>query len=204
MQSYFYLNADRTKGIFSQLSSSLVTKITKESSAGLEASGSGGVLSFLNIGGKLSGTSKGSSESMITPEQMIRKICSKAGTSKFVNQLVDEDGWALVEQGSLVIFKGNLAFNSFGLSKEQLWSASYDETGERSTKHDLRLAGTVGSRTVLIPFSSNWVLGPTCFTILCHAMFNSIEGLAVVASDTKADRIIMQPLAFGPGGFIRE
>jgi hypothetical protein len=199
MQSYFYLNADRTKGVFSQLSSSLVTKTTKETAAGLEASGSSGILSFLKLGGKASGSTKSSSESVITPEQMIHEICSRQGT-----RLVDEEDWASIEQGSLAIFKGDLTFDSFGLSREELWSASYDKIGERSTKHDLRLTGKVGSRAVLIPFSSNWILGPTSFSILCHSTSASIEGVAVVASATNADHIIMQPLAFGPGGFVRD
>jgi hypothetical protein len=104
--------------------------------------------------------------------------------------------------GTLVVFKGVLNFDSFGLSKEQLWSASYDKPGERSVNHDLRLTGSIGKRLVLIPFSSNWVLGPTNFTILCHAMFESIEGVAVIASSLKADRVTMQPLAFDIHGFI--
>jgi hypothetical protein len=42
--------------------------------------------------------------------------------------------------------------------------------GQRKVRHDLRLKGQLAERYVEIPFSSNWVTGPSQFTMLCHAI----------------------------------
>ena len=61
----------------------------------------------------------------------------------------------------------------------------------------------LAARSVEIPFSSNWVTGPSQFTMLCHAMFEHLEGLAVVMNQPTSSPVMLQPLAVG-NGFVEE
>ncbi len=202
MQSYLYLHAERIKGIYTQLSHGMPVKKSVEKSNSVEGSASGSFLTFLSSSLRGAKGNKIITETIDLPENMVSRLI-ETHDDQFTKRLVDTEDWTTVKQGSLIAFRGNLDFDSYGLSKEELWKASYDKIGERKVSHDLRLHGQIGDRLVEIPFSSNYIAGASQFTVLCHAMFDQLEGLAVVMSSPNKEPVILQPLAFG-NGFIVE
>lgn len=202
MQSYLYLHAERIKGIYTQFANGISIKKSVENSNSVEASASGNFLTFLSSSLKGAKGKKTTSETVDLPENMVSKLI-EAHDSQFTRRLVNAEDWTDIKQGSLIAFRGQLDFDSYGLSKEELWEASHDKIGERKVAHDLRLHGQIGGRSVEIPFSSNYINGPSQFTVLCHAMFDELEGLAIVMSSPNKEPVILQALAFG-NGFIIE
>lgn len=199
MQSYLYRNDERIKSIYAQIIQGIVAKKTVEKSETLEGSISGGILSLLTSSLKGAKGGKTTTETLTAPENMVTalvKIIPETGPTK---RLVEPVHWAAIAQGDLVVFRGELEFDSYGLTKDALWKASYEDIGQRKTRHDLRLKGLLAGRMAEIPFSSNWVTGPSQFTVLCHAMFEFLEGLAIVVNCPNANPVLMQPLAFGNG-----
>ncbi|MES2555776.1 MAG: hypothetical protein V4604_06485 [Bacteroidota bacterium] len=199
MQSYLYLHPDRIKGIYTQFTHGLTTKQTEEKSHSSEGGISAKFFSFFDTQVKGTQSKKLAIETIEIAENMVSHLVDKQLSGDFTKQLIDQSDWNGVVQGTLIAFKGNLDFDSYGLTKEQLWQASHEEIGERTIRHDLRLHGTIGDISVEIPFSSNYIAGASQFTVLCHAMFASLEGLGVVMSDPTKQPIIIQPLAFGNG-----
>ncbi|MDD2729871.1 hypothetical protein [Malikia sp.] len=197
MQSYLYLNENRIKSVFSQLTDGLVTKTNVESSKSVEAGIGASLLGMLTPSLKATKAGKQSTEKVMAPENMVAhliKIIPKTGKAKL---LTTQEDWRSVYKGDLVVFHGELEFDSFGHTKQELWDASCEELGQRKLRHDLRLKGQIGGKYVEIPFSSNWVTGPSQFTMLCHAEFDSLEGLAIVMTDPESKPVMLQPLAFG-------
>lgn len=199
MQSYLYRNDERIKSVFSQFMKELPIKKSSEKYKGAEGSVSGGFLKFFKASTKGSLGKKTITESVETPENMISTLINIDPAKKFISQISVNSDWNTVNQGDLIIFSGDLEFDSYGLTKEQLWDASYDDIGNRKIRHDLRLKGKIADRKVEIPFSSNHVTGPSQFTVLCHAMFDKMEGVAIIIGSTSSESIMLQPLAFGNG-----
>jgi hypothetical protein len=199
MQSYLYLHPDRIKGIYTQFTNGLTTKQTEEKSRAAEGSISAKFFSFFNTQVRGTQTKVSAIETIEIAENMVSHLVNKQISGDFTKQLVDQCDWDGIVQGTLIAFKGKLDFDSYGLSKEELWEASCDEPGERKIRHDLRLHGTIGDQSVEIPFSSNYIAGASQFTVLCHATFASLEGLGIVMSDPDREPVIIQPLAFGNG-----
>ncbi len=201
MQSYLYRNDERIKSVFSQFMKELPTKKSSEKSKGAEGSISGGFLEFFKASTKGSLGKKTITESIETPENMISALINIDPVKKFISQISVNSDWNTVNQGDLIIFRGDLEFDSYGLTKEQLWDATYDDIGNREIRHDLRLKGKIADKKVEMPFSSNHVTGTSQFTVLCHATFDKMEGIAIIIGSTRSESIMLQPLAFGNGFF---
>ncbi len=199
MQSYLYIHPERIKGIYTQMVDGVVSKHTSEKSKGAEANVEGGFWSIFKTSVKGNKGSKVTVEKTTEPENMVAQLVQIVPETGWTRMLVEPDDWDFIAKGNLVAFRGKLEFDSYGLSKNELWDASYDKLGERNIRHDLRLKGPIGGRLVEIPFSSNWITGPSQFTVLCHAMFEYLEGLAVVLNQPDGNLVMMQPLAFGNG-----
>jgi hypothetical protein len=202
MQSYLYRNEDRIKSVYAQLADGLVSKTSAEESSSVEAGLGASLLSILTSSLKGTRGAKKTTEKIIAPENMVAALVKIIPETGKTRQLAVPDDWNYVTKGDLVVFRGELKFDSFGRTKEELWDASYEDLGQRKIRHDLRLKGHLAGRYVEIPFSSNWVTGPSQFTMLCHAMFDCLEGLAIVMTDPGNEPVMLQPLAFG-NGFIQ-
>jgi hypothetical protein len=98
MQTYLYLNAERTKATYSQLSDSLDTTITKEHSGEAELAGSGGLFALLKLKAKAKGTTKVAVASTITPEQMVIRLCSGLRKAGRLTQLLSKRDWKTVSE----------------------------------------------------------------------------------------------------------
>lgn len=199
MQSYLYRNNERIKSVFSQYLKELPTKKSSEKNRAIDASISGNFLSFFKASTKGTSGKKTVVESIETVENMIATLLNDNSKNGFITQISNQTDWEKIKQGDLIVFKGDMKFDSFGLTKEELWEASYDEIGERKIRHDLRLKGKVINKIVEIPFSSKYVTGPSQFTVLCHAMFDHLDCIAIVIGSPQKEPIMMQPLAFGNG-----
>lgn len=199
MQSYLYIHEERIKSIYAQYANGLQTKKSSEKAESLEGGVTGGFFSFLKSSAKGSKSGKSVVETVDTPVNMVADLIKIVPETGFTKSLVAPEDWQFITQGSLVVFRGDLEFDSFGLSKGELWDASYDEIGKREVRHDLRLKGNIAGKLAEVAFSSNYVTGPSQFTVLCHAMFDHLEGLAVVIGDPNKEPVMLQPLAFGNG-----
>jgi len=204
MQSYLYRNEDRIKSVYSQLTDGLISKTSAEESSSVEAGLGVSILSFLTPSLKGARGGKKTTEKMMVPENMVATLVKIIPETGMTKQIAAVDDWDHVSTGDLVAFRGELEFDSFGHTKAELWKASYEDPGQRKIRHDLRLKGTIAGRYVEIPFSSNWVTGPSQFTMLCHAMFDCLEGLAIVMTDPGSVPVMLQPLAFGNGFILKE
>lgn len=199
MQSYLYIHKERTKGIYTQMVEGIVAKKISEKSASFEAIVEGGIWAFLK--GKVKGKKGGKIiiEKLTEPENMVADLVRIVPETGWTKLLVGPADWDFISKGDLVVFQGNLEIDSYSLSKGELREELYAKRGEMEARYDLMLKGQIGGKVVEIPFSLNWITGPSQFSMLCHSRIKYLEGLAVIYSRPDTTPVLMQPLAFGDG-----
>ncbi|GEM_PF-3774899 len=189
MQSYYYLNKERVYGAYAQLAEGYIAKKniekTKKYSGRFEAN----LLAFLKGSGGNSCEHREATEIELRPENMIRELIKIVPESSDVKRVVEQEDWAFVFRGDLIVFKGEFKFMSF------------NELEKRNSYFILK--GTIGEKEIEVPFSDAGITSETIYTILNKS--NSLvskfelEGVGYIVCNTDAPTIIIQPLAFGHG-----
>lgn len=198
MISFLYLNEERARSFFAQLSDSLRTKRTSEHSVGAEGRASGGFAGLIKGALGVNVGRRSSTEEIITSEQMVVQLIQRGKDEGFVHEVKKKASWKPVGRGALITFEGQ--FN-FILKKEE--TSEIIKSGSLNNGPELWLKGEVGRKSVEIPFSREWVTGETCYYILYNEFgYNGpsfLEGLGSVMSDPHSPTLVVQPVAFGQG-----
>src|SRR6185369_6412915 len=104
MQSYLYINKERVRGIYTQVTNGIIAKKTVEKSESAEGSIGGGVLSVLTTAIKGTKGAKDTLELLTEPENMVAALVNIVPEVAVTKPLVQASDWSIIGQGDLVVF----------------------------------------------------------------------------------------------------
>lgn len=198
MLTLIYLQTERVRSLFAQTSEIMPTKQVQELAGGGEAGLEAGAFGF-KASGKASRTGKTTTESTLTPEQMLSKLLALTPETGITQFIEDQSDWDIVEPGSLVLLAGKFSLECYGATREDLWKSFCANPNEKLVRNDLYLQGTVEKRDLEIPFRSEWFTGPNAFAFLCRPASLGLEVVALAFALPGDGPAMLQPLAFGQG-----